>query len=144
LYQGIPTQGMNDAAQIILQILRDPRFFSVTLEWEYGEWGVEQAIFDKGTSNKAWTPEEDTILKNLYPDCPQFEIMHALPTRSWRSILAQAGALHVKRAFQNKTIKDLHVSVKDMEFLDRSGLTLAQFRSGNGVLWCILLLNISI
>jgi hypothetical protein len=25
-----------------------PRFFSVTLEWEYGEWGVEQAIFDKG------------------------------------------------------------------------------------------------
>jgi hypothetical protein len=121
-----------------------PRFFSVTIEWEYGEWGMEQAIFDKGTSNKAWTEDETTILTNLYPSCPQLEIMHALPTRSWRSILAQAGSLHLQRAFQTKTIKDLHISIKDMEFLERSGLTLNQFRNGNGVIWSILLLNTSI
>jgi len=113
-----------------------PRFTSVTIEWEYGEWGIEQAIFDRGTSNKEWTPGENTILRNLYPDCPQLAVMQALPTRSWRSILGQAVRLHLTRAFQYKTIKDIHASLKDREYLDRSGLSLAQFRSGNGVLWC--------
>ncbi len=113
-----------------------PRFTSVTIEWEYGEWGIEQAIFDRGTSNKEWTPGENTILRNLYPDCPQLAVMQALPTRSWRSILGQAVRLHLTRAFQYKTIKDIHASLKDIEYLDRSGLSLAQFRSGNGVLWC--------
>jgi hypothetical protein len=121
-----------------------PRFFSVTIEWEYGEWGIEQGIFDKGTSNKEWTPEENTILRDLYPECSQLEIMQALPTRSWRSILGQAGALHLRRVFQHKTIKDIHVSIKDMEFMDRSGLTLAHFRSENGVVWSTPPLNISI
>jgi hypothetical protein len=119
-----------------------PRFFRVTITWAYGDWGIEQAIFDKGTSNKEWTTEENTLLRELYPDRDQLEIMQSLPTRSWRSILGQAGALGLKReVFKHKTIKDIHISLKDIEFLEKSGLRLEDFRNGNGVRWCILLPN---
>ncbi len=121
-----------------------PRFFSITIFWSYGDWGIEQAIFDKRTSNKSWTPDENAILRDLYPKCSQLEIMQSLPTRSWHSILGQAIALGLRREiFQRHAIKNTHISLKDIEFLEKSGLSLEDFRNGNGVRWCILLPSIS-
>ncbi|HWS83148.1 MAG TPA: recombinase family protein [Ktedonobacteraceae bacterium] len=113
-----------------------PRFYSMTIEWTYGDWGIEQAIIDKGKGNKQWSEEENNILRALYKDKDQVEIMQALPQRSWRGIINQADKVGVREGtWKPKTIKNINVSLQDLAFLEKSGITLEQFQDANGVIW---------
>ncbi len=59
---------------------------------------VDIAYIKKSYSNKkGWTPEEEAILRELYPTASQDEIMAALPGRGWSSIQGRAYVLKVKR-----------------------------------------------
>ena len=44
-----------------------------------------------------FTEEEDTIIRQYYPDAPKIEILKLLPTRSWGSIRQEGSVLEVKR-----------------------------------------------
>jgi hypothetical protein len=114
-----------------------PRFYSITIAWAYEEWGIDGAFIDKGKGNKQWSEEENTMLGAVYKDKTQVEIMQALPQRSWRSILHQAEKLGVRAGtWKPKTMKDIHLSMADLAFLEESELTMEQFQNGNGVIWC--------
>ena len=72
--------------QIIWTYL-SPRFFKLRIVWTYKEWGIEEAIFDRGhVGSKPWTKEEETILMCLYPHEEQLDILRELPNRTWRCI----------------------------------------------------------
>ncbi|WP_235845986.1 recombinase family protein [Dictyobacter aurantiacus] len=113
-----------------------PRFYRITIVWMYGNWGVETAFIDKGKGNKKWRSDDNKILRDMYRDKSQLEIMKALPQRSWRSILHQADHLGVREGtWKPKTIKNVNICLDDMAFLEKFGLTLEQFQDGNDVVW---------
>ncbi len=48
-------------------------------------------------NSEAWTEEENQLMRLLYPDKSQIEIMQALPRRAWNRILERAPVLNLRR-----------------------------------------------
>jgi hypothetical protein len=120
--------------EIIWEFL-SPRFYKLRIVWAYKEWGIEDAIFDRGhVGCKPWTKEEEAIIERLYPTCEQVDILRALSQRTWRGITVRASKLGVKREGKPAMV-ELNVSFQDMQFLAESGLCLADFSDCNHTSW---------
>lgn len=114
-----------------------PRFFKLRIEWAYKEWGVEEAIFDRGRlGSKPWTKEEETIIQFLYPCKEQLDILRELPNRTWGCITTEASKLGVKR-MGKPTMIERNLSYQDLQFLEQSGLSLVNFTDGNQTRWSL-------
>ncbi len=50
-----------------------------------------------------WTDEENAVLARLYPHGDRAKVMAALPTRTWESIMTQAGQLKLARGTRQNT-----------------------------------------
>jgi len=112
-----------------------PRFYKLTIEWKYKEWGTEEAIFDrKHVGSKPWTEQEEETIRHLYPNGEQMDILQQLPNRTWRGISVEASKLGVSRKGKPVLI-EMNLSYRDMQFLQQSTLTLADFSYGNQTIW---------
>jgi Recombinase len=76
----------------------------------------------KGSHN-AWTPEEQAILRRVYPGEKKLDILKALPTHSWDSIIHQAHRMGVSRYNASHT-KDVSNTLTwdDLELIDYVGI----------------------
>lgn len=54
-------------------------------------------------NRSTWTEEEDTLLREIYPNTDALEILKRFPGRTWRSILIRAHKLKVTRELKNVT-----------------------------------------
>ena len=67
-----------------------------------------------------WTDEEREILKKLYPDTPEKEILKKLKNKSWYACKKEAGLLGLKRSLKKgrpKKKKRTSVGKKQLEKL---------------------------
>lgn len=90
------------------QVIRDIRLnmisahlFILQVTWQTGiAICPDVALVWRGMSHATvgdWTPEEDEIMRRMYPVSPQVEIMQALPYRAWNRIKQRAKVLRLRR-----------------------------------------------
>jgi hypothetical protein len=74
-----------------------PHIFRLSFIWENGiAVRLDVALVWRGVTpntSEEWSEEEDKLMRLLYPDNPQVEIMQALPRRAWNRILERAQVL---------------------------------------------------
>jgi hypothetical protein len=83
--------------QAVLDIV-STHWVRLEIRWLHPYWPFE-AVFLRRChgSPLLWTDAEDEIIRAHYPATPRETILTLLPTKSWRSIKAEAGFLGVKR-----------------------------------------------
>src|SRR5436305_5155010 len=82
-----------------------PRFYQLTVEWSYKEWGAETVIIDREhVGCKRWTQQDKDIIVQMYPQAEQFDILKKLPHKTWAGIAVEASKLHIKRLNRQSTI----------------------------------------
>ncbi|MCL6577540.1 hypothetical protein [Kyrpidia sp.] len=72
---------------------------------------------------KNFSPEEDALLRELYPDRPKGEILARFPGRSWQSLTTRAGRLGIKRKntwteAEEELLRQQYGSASDRELLE--------------------------
>ena len=74
-------------------------------------------------SRPYWTPEEDEILRTLYPQADRADILRALPNRAWVPIVQHAKFKGLRRHTERDTsgINELW-TVRDIELVNRVGI----------------------
>jgi len=136
---------------IILERVAD-NWLTLTIKWR--SWIQKEAphrnillvdtayIFHSSTTwQAAWTPDEDDIIRALYPDASRSEILQCLPRRSWWSIRIHASNLKVLRQTRtNGSELPFDVSVDDVTFLQKHNLVLDN--SDKRVWWTCELCNL--
>jgi len=85
-----------------------------------------------GASNQDWTPEEQAILREMYPNEHADTILERLPLRAWQSIRHQAYMLKIKRnVFKSPSEKTAYyLSVNDHKFMEQHHINLAEKERG--------------
>jgi hypothetical protein len=123
------------AKRVIIE-KQSTKFFQVTVEWKYKEWGIEQTyLIQEEGGRKEWTEEEIERLYEVYPgERNRFTIMQAFPDRSWRGIRHMADTLGLTAGkgqgrgkgirFQRGLLESLYLSWNDICWLEANGLTL--------------------
>jgi hypothetical protein len=71
-------------------------FIKMTIQWK---WFPEDVgiIWRSQPASMQWTPEEDAILKTMYPYATPLETLTALPCRSWDACVMRATVYELKR-----------------------------------------------
>ncbi len=118
------------------------RFMRLTIEWIpvlTGEYFTEYALFFRGMgANAKWKPQEDTILRDMFPQSPKDDILAALPRRSWAAIKLRAPVLSLKRKREKGTpsIVDL-LSMEDLAVVQAHNIQLEWLEEGHTEFWGI-------
>jgi hypothetical protein len=93
-------------ARQVIQDIRlntlSPHLFLLHVTWQTGiAVCPDVALIWRGMTptnpDTDWTPEEDEIMRALYPRTLQVELMRALPQRAWNQILGRAHLLGLHR-----------------------------------------------
>ncbi len=101
-----------------------PHLFRLYIVWHDGiATRPDAALLWRGIGRKdlkGWRDEEDAIIRALYPEGSQLELMRALPPRSWIIIRERAAVLQVPREVEHagkKKVNAYHatVSYADLE-----------------------------
>jgi hypothetical protein len=80
-------------------------------------------IYRTHGSRGAWTPEEEEILRRLYPQSDRKDVVLALPRRSWRNCLFHAMVLKLQRTTHLNTSEiDENVSYEDALLMEELGM----------------------
>ena len=112
--------------EIVLDELA-PGWLQLSIEWLpiEGLQPVDTAFIWRQTAGKAWTADEEQIVRDLYPTMPKSEVLYELPQRSWMSIKARAMRLGVRRPYQlSDTELPNGISVQDAVIFSEYGLEL--------------------
>lgn len=106
-----------------------PCFYRVEIQWNYENWGIEQAIFRRWTSgHKDWSQEDMHLLTNMYAQASQAELLSAFPTHTLGTIYTQAYRMKLKRVRRLPTQYSKFLTWKDIEFLEEQNLALENFQ----------------
>ncbi|GCE27422.1 hypothetical protein KDA_29060 [Dictyobacter alpinus] len=109
--------------EIKLNII-SPHLFLLNIIWENGiATSPDVALIWRGAmpnTNDAWTPEEDNLLRSLYPTASQIELMKAFPRFSWYRIYDRAKLYSTRRALprQGRALVNIYhrtVTYEDLE-----------------------------
>ena len=96
---------------LVRMIAREVRLVEIThqlyrleIEWLSPYEGVTDVAYICSTDNShtAWTPDEDAILRTMYPTSPRGDIVLELPTRNWDSIQTRSFKLGIHRTYREK------------------------------------------
>jgi hypothetical protein len=101
-----------------------PNWLQLTIQWLWPDMPLDILyIWQRGSRGEAWTDDENSILRTLYPHADRGTILQALPSRSWSAILQRAVGLELSRAYQRND-NTLHrlLSVEDATFMAQAGI----------------------
>src|SRR5258706_8785713 len=115
------------------QVIRDirlniisPHLFILRVRWQLGiAMCPDVALVWRGKGARVgydWTPEEEAIIKSLYPDQPQIDIMRVLPRRAWQSIREHASKFGLHRIAPSTRTANaycLTMSYADLDAVER-------------------------
>ena len=84
-----------------------------------------------------WEPEEDEILRQLYPTGIVDDIMKALPRRTWSGIRTRASGLpiQVKRHIKTKLTIPKNLSVEDLQVMEKYDISEETFGETLSTTW---------
>jgi DNA invertase Pin-like site-specific DNA recombinase len=96
--------------------------------------GTQSVGYVWRSSGSQWIETEEGIIRALYPNSPRSEILHALPSRSWASIVAKARKLNppVARLY---TKHESNGIPQDMSISDMNVLREFMLKPGERVQW---------
>ncbi len=136
---------------IILERVAD-NWLTLTIKWR--SWIQKEAphrnillvdtayILRSSTWQAAWTPDEDDIIRALYPDTSRSDMLQCLPRRSWWSIRVHASSLSVLRQTRtNGSDIPFDLSVNDVAFLQKQHLSTENYPD-NRVWWTCEMCNL--
>lgn len=100
------------------------QFLKITIVWKAFP-KDEGILWRSKPSGINWEPEEDEILRQLYPTGTFEEVMRALPRRSWQGIRTWANdmSVQVKRRVKTKLTMPVHLSIEDLQVMERYGIS---------------------
>ena len=117
---------------VVLTVL-SPRFYIITIHWYDPEWGTDERVcFKGGNPSIHWTREEDEILGLYYPSETREHLMQLLPLRSFLAIKNRASSLKIRRLNANPETTPQTFCLRDLEIMERYGLTEDQLRGDEG------------
>jgi predicted site-specific integrase-resolvase len=117
---------------VVLTVL-SPRFYMITIHWYDPEWGTDERVcFKRGNPSVHWTREEDEILGLYYPYETREQLMQLLPMRSFLAIKNRASSLKIRRPNAQPESTPQTFCLRDLEFMERYGLTEDQLRGEEG------------
>jgi hypothetical protein len=106
-------------------------WLKIQVLWLHEEWGREEMFYHrKKGKRKAWTTEEEEIIKEHYASMPGPKLMALLPDRTWQSIRTRGKmTLGIKRKTGRPTNNDdavpdwaTHCSYSDLVFMKEQNL----------------------
>jgi hypothetical protein len=113
------------------------RFMKVIIEWNpivsAGMNLIEYVIVLRGNgAGHAWTPEEDAVVQEMYPYQPRWDILCALPRRTWQAVINRASDFHLTRINRALGAVDIGdgTSIEDMLAMQEYCITQEQIRAG--------------
>jgi DNA invertase Pin-like site-specific DNA recombinase len=94
---GLKKQLISEVIQNIFITPLSPMFVAASIVWAYDNWSAKTYLIRRPCSVKEWTPEEEAILKQMYPDqgTSKTQILEALPYRSWAAIYVKVHKLDI-------------------------------------------------
>ncbi len=113
-----------------------PRWMRIEILWKgIGIPTVDTGyLFRPSGTNPKWKPEENEILRQLYPQGNAEEILEKLPGRTWRAIIAQAHRKKVKRFVQNAPHYE-GLSLADIRFMEEKCIELLEEDNDQFTYW---------
>ncbi len=127
-------------ALLIRRVYLEPlsiHFMKMTIEWKEFSSDVG-IIWRRHTASLSWEPEEDQILRDMYPTEPAQAIHQALPRRSWSGIWARANELHVRRVVKKGSVPRTDMSVEDIQIAERYGIAMEKLGETLFTQWACL------
>lgn len=127
-----------------------PSWLKMTITWKRSDWGIEERYVLRELSAKQfWTPEDDDLLRQLYPETDTLVLLNLLPTRNYDMIVARASRLGLRRLVKDKgrlqvaqlaeskdasgvVAKYARFSIVDWQYMDEHSLTM-----GNCETWLL-------
>lgn len=127
-YKRLAPEGQKRMVRQVIQDIRlnmlSPHLFILRIHWQVGiAMCPDVALVWRGKGARIgydWAPEEEAIIKSLYPGHPQIDIMRALPRRAWQSIREHASALGLRREIDAGTVNSYYATIcyADLEAVD--------------------------
>jgi len=107
-------------ALLIRRVYLEPlshHFMKMTIEWKAfpSDVGI---IWRRHADSLYWEPEEDQILRDMYPIEPAAAIYQALPRRTWKGIMARASGLHIRRRTKTASATYKDMSEEDLQVVE--------------------------
>ncbi len=107
-----------------------PNWLLLDITWLfYDEWhNATRSLFyiwQRDGRGEAWTEDETSILRRLYPHADRATVLQALPRRNWTAIISQSTRLGIARPYQvnNSGLPNI-LSVEDAAFMAQVGIEL--------------------
>jgi hypothetical protein len=97
-------------------------FMKLTIDWKAFPTD-EGILWRQKTSAINWEPEEDEILRQLYPTGAVEDIMQALPRRTWAGIRTRASDKQVSRGIKTRLTIPMQRSVEDLQVIEKYGIS---------------------
>jgi hypothetical protein len=125
-YKCLSQEGRKRMARQVIEDIRlnalSSHLFLLHVTWQTGiAVCPDIALVWRGMSPNTgddWTPEEDDIMRSLYPKGAQVELMQALPQRGWNRILERAQMLGMRRAISHAGPHPFNVYHRTMRYDD--------------------------
>ena len=113
-------------ALLIRRVYLEPlshHFMQMTIEWKEFPCDVG-VIWRRNADSFNWEPEEDIILREMYPTESAEAIQRALLRRTWSGILSRAHELQIKRLKKPGGIFYKNMSIEDIQIAECWGIPL--------------------
>jgi hypothetical protein len=95
-----------------------PRFMQITIVWK--EFPPDVGIIQRANAcSFRWTPQEDQIIRELYPTASPQTLLDILPHRSWDGIRSRALEINVHQERQREHVPYRNVSKEDLQVAER-------------------------
>ena len=113
-------------ALLVRRVYLEPlshHFMKMTIEWKEfpSDVGI---IWRRHADSMSWEPEEDQLLRDLYPTEPAQTLQLALPRRTWSSILSRANELRIRRLKKPGGVARKDLSLEDVQIAEYCDISL--------------------
>lgn len=104
---------LNDRQSLIALLVKgvslerlSSHFWKMVIEWKAFPANIA-IIWNPNHASTQWEPEEEQILRVMYPTQPAQALLDALPSHSWRAILDKANVIGLTRKKQYQTMNEV-------------------------------------
>jgi hypothetical protein len=106
--------------------LVSPRWLRIRVTWLREEWGGEQMyVCRPHIGGRAWTKEEEDIIREHFPTSPREVILDSIPHRTWQTIRRQAYTWGLHREVYEVNLsmpQDSIFCMADLRFMEQEGI----------------------
>ncbi|SRR5260370_41527518 len=107
-------------ALLVRRVYLEPlshHFMKMTVEWKEFP-SDEGIIWRRNADSLYWEPEEDQILRDMYPTEPAQTIQQALPRRTWKGVMSRASELYIRRLTKTGSASRKDMSLEDLQIAE--------------------------